>query len=322
MNKHLVKTGFKIIIAAGLLGWFLSKSDISKIFESFSNLSINFLLAAIGFDFIYLIIKSFRWRLLLPQYTLVKLLQLSFISQFYSVFSAGQFVGEAAKIYILGKGQKESGQIAMSVLIDKVTGIIGVIGVAILGLIFTKTVLPKSLILIFPILAAACLISIFLIKLPLVYNLLIKFFTNWLNRSIRLKKPVGLLIRLIEAWHIYSKKTKVIFLAVILSVIFQLVAVSFYLTLSYGFGVKVSFFDWCWVLGVLSGLLVLPITIGGIGLREGSLVGLLGFFSIAPEKALALSFAIFGIQLIFAVIGGIFEIQRTKMFRIKMVNNN
>ena len=322
MNKYKLKISLKILVAVGLLSWFLSQSDIGKIFASISDLSMKNLAAAVLLSLIYLIIKSFRWHLFLPQYSLIKLLQLIFISQFYSIFSVGQFVGEAAKIYILGRGQKEAGQIAMSVLIDKVTGIIGVIIVAILGLAFTKTVLPENLTWIFLTAAVACLIIIFLIKLPLVYDWLIRFFSSWFNRSIKFKQPIGLMIKLIEAWHIYSRKTKIIFFSVILSVIFQLVVVGIYLILSFGFAIEVSFFDWCWLSSLIAGLAVLPITIGGLGVREGSLVGLLGFFTVAPEKALALSFAVFGIQLIFAVIGGIFEIRRAKMFKIKPANNN
>lgn len=206
MNKQWSKTGLKILVAISLLGWFLCSSDVKKIFENLSSLSFEVLAAAVILGLIYQVIKSFRWWLLLPQYTVVKLIELNLISQFYSLFSAGQFVGEGAKIYILGKGQKEAGRIAMSVLIDKITGIIGLVLVAVFGLAFTKTSLPKSLTLTFIAAAILCLILIFLIRLKFIYNFLEKFLSDWLAAAVKLRKFIGWTIRLLEAWYGFPKK--------------------------------------------------------------------------------------------------------------------
>lgn len=316
MSKSILKTVLKILVAVVLLSWLLFKSDVKIIFENISALPMKVFLAAVFLDLFYLFIKSFRWRLFLPQYPILKLIAISFIGQFYSVVSVGQFVGEAAKIYILGKGQKESGQIAMSVFIDKITGIIGLIILAILGLFFTPTILPKSLVWSFSVVAILCLVLIFLVRLPFIYCQLLKLFNFQFTKYARLKKIFVWAVSLLESWYVYSKKTKYIFISIVLSIIFQLVLVGVYVILSRGLDIKISFFDWCWILGILSGLLVLPITVAGIGVREVSLVGLLGFFMVAPEKALALSFSVFGIQLIIAFIGGIIEAKRTGMFEI------
>ncbi|MDD4900816.1 MAG: lysylphosphatidylglycerol synthase transmembrane domain-containing protein [Patescibacteria group bacterium] len=322
MNKPWLKTGLKVLVAISLLSWFLYHSDIDKIFENLSSLSPRVLAAAIILSLIYQVIKSFRWWLLLTQYSFFKLIKLNLISQFYSLFSVGQFVGEGAKIYILGKGQKEAGRIAMSVLIDKITGMIGQVIVAIFGLAFTKTILPKSLTWTFIAAAILCLFLIFLIRLKFVYNFLSKILSDWSAVAIKLRRFVGWAIRLLEAWHSYSKKIKIIFVCIVLSMVFQLVLAGVYMILSHGLGINILFLDWCWILGILAGFLVLPITVGGLGVREGSLVGLLGIFMIAPEQALALSFSFFGVQLVLAVIGGMIEAQRIKMFKIGLPNKS
>jgi uncharacterized membrane protein YbhN (UPF0104 family) len=57
---------------------------------------------------------------------------------------------------------------------------------------------------------------------------------------------------------------------------------------------------------------VLPFTIGGLGLREGSFVGSLALLGIAPEKAMGLSFAVFSILLAGAAVGGVLDWLRTR----------
>lgn len=314
MNKKWLKTGLKISIAVVLLGWFLYRSDLGKIFENLFNLPFLVFSAVVILNFFYIFIKSFKWRLLLPQYPIKKLLPLSLISQFYSFFSAGQFVGEAAKIYILGKDQKETGQIAMSVIVDKITGVIGLVAVSIFGLIFTDNILPQKTIWTFSFIVLVCLVLLFLIRLRFVYNSSMNFFNFCSAKAPKIKKIAGWFIEVIDAWHYFSKKFRVIFVCVVLSVIFQLILIGSYVILGRGLGISLSFWDWCWVLGIFFVLTSLPITIGGLGVREGSLVGLLGFFAVEPERALAFSFSIFGMQLIFAVIGGILESKRTRLF--------
>jgi len=314
MNKRWLKTGLKISIAIILLGWFLYRSDLGKIFENLFNLPLLVFLAVVILNFFYIFIKSFKWRLLLPQCSIKKLLSLSLIGQFYSLFSAGQFVGEATKIYILGKDQKETGQTAMSVIVDKITGIIGLVVVSIFGLIFTDNVLPQKAIWTFSFIVLVCLVFLFLIRLIFIYNSLINFLDFCSIKAPKFKKICGWFIEIINAWHYFSKKFGVIFICVILSIIFQLILVGSYMILGWGLDINLSFLDWCWVLGIFFGLLSLPITIGGLGVREGSLVGLLGLFAVEPERALAFSFSILGMQLIFAVIGGILELKRTRLF--------
>lgn len=314
MNKTRLKLAAKIILAALLLNWFLRESDIREIYLSLRNLSGLFLIAAVSLSLANLLIKSIKWRLLLPHYSLLKLIKLNFISQFYAIFSAGFIVGEAAKVYIMGKGKEEAGLIAMSVIMDKITGIIGLIIVALFGVFFSPAMTSKKMIWLFAGMIFLFLVVIFLMRLKVIYDCLAKVLTRLKNRTVKAKKHVELFLKLLDAWQFYSRKIRLIFTSVFLGIIFQLVLAAVYFTLGKGLGVYVPFFDWCWILGILTAVVVIPVTIGGLGLREASLVGLLGYFMIAQEKALALSFSIFGVQLILAMIGAIFEVKRFGLF--------
>ena len=51
---------------------------------------------------------------------------------------------------------------------------------------------------------------------------------------------------------------------------------------------------------------VLPISINGLGVREGTVVFLLGQFGVQSERALVLSLLIFAMGLLVGVVGGLF----------------
>jgi glycosyltransferase 2 family protein len=54
-------------------------------------------------------------------------------------------------------------------------------------------------------------------------------------------------------------------------------------------------------------LVLLPITVAGLGLREGGYVGLLGLFGVGAADALSLSFVLFAYALCGAFVGFLVE---------------
>ena len=64
-----------------------------------------------------------------------------------------------------------------------------------------------------------------------------------------------------------------------------------------------------WIRVVMYALLMLPISIAGIGVREGSLIILLPEYGVAPNDAVALSFLLFVVTLVSTSAGGLLEIK-------------
>ena len=121
-------------------------------------------------------------------------------------------------------------------------------------------------------------------------------------------KLVDQCLRFIDAWVQYLKKPRVLLKSLFIGIFFQLICVSITLILAKAIGINISYYDWCWVLGVISIVVLLPVTIGGLGLREGGFVLLLGYFGVQNDKALALSLSIFGLQFTGALIGGLIDL--------------
>jgi hypothetical protein len=84
----------------------------------------------------------------------------------------------------------------------------------------------------------------------------------------------------------------------------------------------VGFVDWCWIFGVLSVALFLPFSIAGVGVRDLTLVGLLGLMSVPPDKAMALSFYLLAVNIFIAGIGGVCEIGRMSQCATELDSKN
>ncbi len=303
MKKLILKFAISFI----LLSWFLWQTNRHDLWAALKLISPLTLLPAVALFFLSHLLSTYKWSILLPNSPFLLLLKYVFISQYYSLILPGQIAGETMKIYYLGKGQKNAEQIAVSVFFDRMTGIIGLLLVALGGIYLSRQEVPAGLTIVIPLLVVALCGVLFSVRFDSFFGLL----TKGLNRSQssfrRLTKVVEQITRALEAWRFYLRQGGLLAYSLLLALIFHFLCILICVILAGGLGIILPFPDWCWVLGMVSLLVVLPVAIGGIGVREGAFVGLLGFLGVPAAAALALSFTLFFLILCGAAVGGICE---------------
>lgn len=72
---------------------------------------------------------------------------------------------------------------------------------------------------------------------------------------------------------------------------------------------ELSFLTIGWIRAVLQALMMLPVSVSGIGLRESSLAVLLHEYGVSPSDAVALAFLLFAIPLMANSLGGILALK-------------
>jgi uncharacterized membrane protein YbhN (UPF0104 family) len=73
-------------------------------------------------------------------------------------------------------------------------------------------------------------------------------------------------------------------------------------------GVQVSYLTLLWIVAVVSLLQSLPISIAGLGVREGAYIFLLSQVGVPTSLALGVSLLVFVVQVALASIGGIYQL--------------
>ncbi len=99
----------------------------------------------------------------------------------------------------------------------------------------------------------------------------------------------------------------------LLSVLIHVFGILSYILLSEAVGLEVSFAAMGWIRSVVMLSTMLPVSVAGIGLREGAMVMLLGLYDVSPEEALAFSLVVFAVTVVgVGLIGGILEALRMR----------
>jgi len=94
---------------------------------------------------------------------------------------------------------------------------------------------------------------------------------------------------------------------IVLTVVGQAFQTLGQIEIAHAVGADVSFWTQLWIRGVVLVCSTLPVTLSGLGLREASMVGLLTYYGISPEIALAYSLGWFALTVLLGLLGGVLE---------------
>jgi uncharacterized membrane protein YbhN (UPF0104 family) len=105
----------------------------------------------------------------------------------------------------------------------------------------------------------------------------------------------------------YLARPGLMIASVLLGIAYQLVCITVMRIAAPSFGIDVQFADWLWTFAIVSAAVLLPLSVAGIGIREGAYVAVLGLLHVPAASALALSLTVFATQLVAALCGGLTE---------------
>lgn len=303
MKKKIIFFILKIVFTVGLLGFFLYRTDLAHVATSLQDLSIYMVPVIMALYFLGMALISYKWKLLLPDYSLLFLMKYNLIGVYYSTVLPSQITGEVVKSYILGKKGSDPHKIIASVFVDKVTGLISILVISIAGVILTSQKVPHGIIYSIIILLALIIIILMGIRLKAAYMIIAKMLRFLSDKIPKTQYFFNHLIQFIDEWNIFSGKIKILLMNVLVGIVFHFMAVLINYLLANEVGIIVSYFDWCWIYGLLSIVLLIPVSIAGIGLRDGTLISVLGIFGVTSGKAVALSLVLLGFLVVLAITG-------------------
>jgi len=284
----------KYIAGILILVLVLNNSNLGDVLDLFRSIDYILIAANLPVFVIGIAVNSYKWNLLIPNYRFSTLFTSNLIAAYYGVFMPGQVASESLKIYRMKDIKKNDiARLTCSVFVDKLIGVIGLCIVGSCGIMLSEY---KALLL--PLLYAFALTITGTLVLIFNTELLIKIFrllSTGLTKLKIIKKLDELLLSFENSFkEIIHKQYILVFKAISLSVIFQFINIIGNFLVARAIHLEISFIDFLWIIALISIALVLPITVGGIGIRELSFVGVFNFLNLPIEGALALSIASYG----------------------------
>jgi uncharacterized membrane protein YbhN (UPF0104 family) len=291
----------KLLVSGALLYAVLSRAGIERVFGLLRGISpLSFALAVLMYVASQLV-ASMRWGLLLQsgqdghgRLGLRRLFPLYLLGSFFSRLLPGTVGGDAVKAYYLYKETGQGVQALSSVFMDRYIGYIVLMSMGLAAFPFGLGYFRGSWIeWLLPAIVAGFII------------LSIVFF------GLRLGKRMRLLGDFYGHFHSYRRQKGVMARAALLSVVIQVATVLAVYVLALGLGQRIPLLPFFIFVPIIITLSSLPVSISGVGIREGAFVLLFGSIGVRPDAATALSFAWF-LSVTAGGLAGLYEYLRHK----------
>jgi uncharacterized membrane protein YbhN (UPF0104 family) len=285
----------KFAISFGMLYYVLSKTGAEKVFQIIKTINPVAFAAAV---FIYLIsvyIAAIRWRLLLPQeFKTKRLFSFALIGSFFNTFLPGIIGGDAVKTYYLYKEINSGSMSLSSVFMDRYIGFLSLMFIALCSFVFGFRYISGTFI---EWLLPAIILG-FIIASVMLFGL-------------RLGKKIKLVSDFYDYFDQHKNQRPLITKTFFLSIAIQTMSILSMYVIALGLGQQASIIYYFIFFPIITVVSTLPISISGLGVREGSFVLLFGIIGISPEMATAMSLAWF-ISIACGGLAGLFEYLRIR----------
>ncbi len=296
---------FRVVVSGILITYLLYKVDIKSIFSSLNSVNLFWLALAFSLIFVGNLISGYRWQLLLttqdihiPLKTLISSL---LVGRFFNNFLPSTIGGDIVRVYDTSKYSKNTAVSMTVILIERLTGFLALLLIAAFALVFGFHTIGDTFLL-------WVLIGFF----SLILLLFLGLFNATLSRQIRrifdfrgLSRIKGKIDKVYQALNLYKSKRKDLLITFLLGLALQVAAVAHYYLIGLALDLNVSILYFFIIIPLVLLILLLPVSINGIGVRENAYVLFFGKIGVEGSISIALSWLAFGMILIIGIIGGV-----------------
>jgi uncharacterized protein (TIRG00374 family) len=310
-KKSLINSSLRILTGFIVL-YLLSKSiNFEESFTLIIKASLIWLILSLGIIYLLRFILTYRWKIILD-YQNIKIPFKKLFSINYIATSVGQVLpggvgGDVVRGYELNKEINQLVNTTSSIVLDRIIGIFSMIILALFATIIAEYIGLKLNFSIYLIILVSVIIFAWLLT-PKIKKEIEKRVTF---KSLRFKRMFKKILLILES---ISDKEKIkllipkIFFLSIWAQIFR--SIMFYF-IFLSLGASTDFVYFLVFIPLMLAITIIPISIGGLGVREGTLVYFFGLVGVRPEICVSAGIIFQLLQILFALPGILFWVLQT-----------
>ncbi len=290
MNLKQLFNLLKIIISLALLFFIFRGLDLAAFVQAVSTANPFWLSAGLTMMMLGVVIRAYRWQILLDAIGVVvpikELTAIWFIGFLFNNLLPSGLGGDAIRIMELNRHSERASDAVTSVLVDRFLGLLALQAIALVALVFNWRAVPTVIAYLSVVIFAGILTAGYLLINPTLYH----FLQNRVGLFRRLTE-INTIRHLFESFQRYplAALSRSFGVAIIFNI--SLIGMNFFIGL--GLGAEATLPQYAIFVPITSMVLLLPISFGGLGVREGAYQQLFGQIGVPPETAVAMSLLVY-----------------------------
>ncbi len=309
-RQHLIQI-VKWLVSIAILWWLVTSFNFPMLAESIANAKLWLIASAVMVGFGSICLSVVRWQVSLGIQSInapfSSLLSSTLVSGFLG-FLLPSFGEDAVRGYDLYQVTSKQGvNIAASILFERICGLLGhvIVGCCALACfherIANRTIVHAALVL------YACIIAALFIVFS---QTLSRWLVDVLGKVPVLRGVADKVADLTEAIHLYRSDIGAWVRILGLSLIFQFSGFLYFFVIAHALSIDVAFSTFILLIPIVIILSLMPISIGGLGVKEGLFVLLFTQLGLTQEDAFLTSAVGSALHMIFVLLGGLVFVLR------------
>lgn len=317
MNRNRLFFLLRFLVSFLIIAFIIIKVDFSEVIVLLPGVKIHFILIALLWLLLDKVVMSYRWSILLKskgiEIPIFQIIKIYFLSSFWGTFLPSSVAPDAIKVYVARKHGSSTTDILSSVVVDRIIGLFSLSLVTFLSLmaVFFLNREQSGLNILLVVLAILFLtvLLVFFDRLPL------KKFQSYFSRFREDSALWNFLRRFYKSCMEYKSDKSSLLNVLLISLFNHILTILMVYVISLSLGLSVSISYLFVFVPLVNFLIIIPISIGGIGIQEGAYVYFLSQIGMSAQEALAVALIFRVLTVISSLPGGV--VYMSEGFQIK-----
>jgi uncharacterized protein (TIRG00374 family) len=296
----------RILVAAVLTSYLLWRSDPGAVLRAAAGADMSWILLAVLLVLVDRVLMAHRWIALLcivegPRPPIGRLVEIFFTSTFLGTFLPASIGGDAVRAYSLSRDAVSGADAVASVFMDRMLGVASILLMSLVGLILARDLISNG-----PVVAALAVTSgLCAVTVLMIFNERVGLWCA----TLAMAAPVGILRRaggsIVQSVRRYARYHRELLNVLVSSTAVQVLRIVQAYCLGRALGIEAGLTTYFAFIPVILLVMLLPLTINGLGTGQLAFVWFFSRASVAAAPAFALSILFIGLGIVGNVPGAL-----------------
>lgn len=309
----------RVLISAFLVLLLFTTFDLREVSDAFAVLDPTmYSIGLVAFLLSNSLLWGLRWKRILEaagvQIELRLLVKYNFVGSFFSLFLPTAIGGDVARLFDISERTEKFADALSSVLLDRVIGLVSLVFLALFALAAGNQFVGGNTVY----LSTISLLVFLALTWALFFSSVI---SGWVIRLFHLpllKRALGGVQNLYLSLDLIRRSPSNLVSALGVSVVAQILEVLSVIWIALSINIEVQPVYYFIFIPIIWILTLMPVSLGGLGVREGAFVLLFSNVGVSPAEAVALSVLVYSCRILMGLIGGLIVIRQTNAYYLKL----
>ena len=291
--KNLVFNLIKIAVTLAIIVFLFSRVDIAVLVQHVARANGGVLLIALALYFFAIFLGAVKWQVLVHaqdlNISLGDLLAYSLVGLFFGNLLPSNVGGDVVRAYGLARVSGRAEAAAVSVLVDRLMGLVAFLGAAVVMAALAAATLTRGAELEQIEIATVVAAALFLCATALLFSRRVSQRVKWVFDFGPLKRVQPIAERIYHALQVYRHSYRALALNLALSACIVVVTTFVWYAVALALGIDVSLFYFFLFNPLIAFVLLIPLSFNGLGPKEATAVFFFGLIGVSNELALSMS---------------------------------